>query len=161
MTVEVFIKGYYLAPADLLFDQATRLPDTENETEGGSDRIRRFKQGHVYGADLFSPGLYRLQRVRVRIDRICHAARIVETTECNSLARCWRHKQHVKQTQNGAVWTDRLLIDAGVMTPLIARYAAFVHKKRHKAQGATAIETFMAKSYRATVNGLPIFQTVD
>lgn len=161
MAVEVFIKGYYAAHADILFDQATRLPEKNGETHHATDRILRLEQGHVYSADTFSYGAHRLRMVRVRIDRICPSLKILESTECNSLARCWRHKLHIKQTQAGAIWMDQLIIDAGLLTPILARYVAYIHQKRHQARGATACETLTAKSYRDVADGLPIFQTVQ
>jgi hypothetical protein len=61
-------------------------------------------------------------------------------------------------TASGGVWIDRVLIDAGAMTPVISSIAKSMYLHRHKRRGASVATASIGKSYRVITDGVPSFQ---
>ena len=158
MSMEVIIKGRYLESADQLFERAC-LADEAPGPDGSS--ISRLEKGGIYYTEMAAQGFFNFRKHQAEIRMICYAARIVESKETDGAIRLWRHRLHIKPMNAGAVWVDRIIIDAGIMTPILARYAKYIYKKRHKRRNVIAVETFVSRSYRAIKSGLPTFQAAD
>ena len=65
-----------------------------------------------------------------------------ESHEYGGSIKSWRHALQVTETPRGARLTDRIQIDAGLMTPLMRLWAKFVYNRRHqpRVQMLTAME---------------------
>jgi len=158
MSREVTIKGRYLESADQLFECACLAEKVPGPDGSSTDRLQK---GGIYYTAMAVGGYFKFRKHQVEVRMICPAARIIESKETDGAMRLWRHRLHIKPMNGGAVWVDRIIIDAGIFTPILARYAKFIYKKRHKRRNVIAVETFVSRSYRAIKPGLPTFQAAD
>ena len=132
MSMEVIIKGRYLESADQLFERACLAGEAPGP-DGSS--ISRLEKGGIYYTEMAAQGFFNFRKHQAEIRMICYAARIVESKETDGAIR--------------------------IMTPILARYAKYIYKKRHKRRNVIAVETFVSRSYRAIKSGLPTFQAAD
>ncbi len=57
---------------------------------------------------------------------------ILRSSEKGSGVKSWRHTLTVTQTTTGCRLTDCIEIDAGLLTPVFARWAKYLYGARHK-----------------------------
>ncbi len=165
MAVELIVKGYYYGCADALFERARHFSDLIDATR----RISTYhhlpavpmEEGCTYQTDISVFGLFKCRGYQITVDRISPEARTLDTVEFGDSIRTWRHRLHIGQTHNGAVWTDRISIDAGLMTPVMARYAKYMYQERHKFRQAEVIEARISKACRPMTPELPVFQPAE
>lgn len=60
------------------------------------------------------------------------AAMVLQSSERGAGVKSWRHHLCVEATSNGCKITDRIEIDAGLMTPFFALWARYMYRARHK-----------------------------
>lgn len=70
---------------------------------------------------------YTMEVIRFDPDR-----HVVESHEHGGAVKSWDHTLTVSVTPEGARLTDRIVIDAGWLTPLYALWARFMYARRHK-----------------------------
>jgi hypothetical protein len=51
----------------------------------------------------------------------------------------WDHTLTIEPRSSGAVWTDRIIIDAGIRSGLMARFGAYMYSRRHRYRNAQSI----------------------
>lgn len=162
MSVEMLVKGHYSGGADALFAQASHFSDRLDATgrllRYTSLPAVRMEQGQSYQTELSALGLFRCKDYRIRIDHLCPQARVMTTIEGGTTIRLWQHHLQIMQTGTQTLWIDRVVIDAGAMTPIVSRFAKFMFLRHHRLRGASTVEASIGKSYRATQTGLPVFQ---
>lgn len=165
MTVELIVKGFYPDDARALFERATHFTDLIEATRKISTYNNlpqeQMIEGRCYKTDINVFGLVKYRNWQIRIDKICRNLLTMDTSEFNSSVRVWKHRLQIKPTAGGSVWIDRVTLDAGAMTPVVARYARYMYKSRHATRRATSIDAVLGKSYRAVQPGLPLFQGVE
>ncbi|RKT32791.1 hypothetical protein BXY70_2140 [Roseovarius halotolerans] len=165
MAANLFVKATYTADADVLFKCASDFSDLLHATR----KISKYRglppvpmvEGAQYATDIRLFGLIGCRNYQIRVDRICKHSRLLETVEFCDRIRSWRHRLQVHSTATGSVWVDHVIIDAGIMTPIVARYARFMYRHRHKARNGTCIETSLTRSTRMVGAELPMFNPAD
>jgi len=86
-------------------------------------------------------------RWSIQVVQVDEASRIIRTHEHGWPIRRWDHTLAVEPTATGCRYTDGLVLDAGVLTPVAAGVATLLFRYRHRrwralARGmATAIPT--------------------
>lgn len=155
----LLVTATYATQADTLFKSASCLTDVITTMR----RLAKYEnlpaepmvEGKTYATNIRVLKVIRNPDYTIRIDRLSHKDRVMISQEGNRRVRSWRHKLEVTPSGTGAIWTDLLEIDAGLMTPLVSWFARFMYLHRHKERGALsaravlgekAIRTFLEKS---------------
>ncbi|MBB3995175.1 hypothetical protein GGR95_002826 [Sulfitobacter undariae] len=165
MSVELFIKGFYQCPPDVLFARASHFSDSIE----GSGNLSRYKSlpavqmqaGSSYATEFAILGLFNRNTGHIKIESLCESARTLESTEYRSNIRVSRHSIQIKATAAGSVWIDRIILDKGALPSFNARYARYVQLQRHKYRDAFKVETSLTTSYRSVLPTMPVFLPVD
>ncbi len=165
MLIELLIKGFYRDQADALFERASHFSDLIDGSTGtltfkGLPAVQ-MEEGTTYTAELSALGFIKQRDFQIRIDRLCQCARVLETTQTSALIRSWHHHIQIKSTPTGSVWIDRITIDAGLVTPILTRFAAGVLRQRHNNRSAECVEMQVGKSYRSIRSELPMYQAAE
>jgi len=147
--VSLLVKAHYHNDPDALFAKASSFADVMHVTR----RIAKYKhlppvhmeQGKTYSTDIRVFGVFRYANYKIKIDHVNPYNRMLITHEGNRDVRSWKHRVDVKPSRTGAVWTDYLEIDAGMMTPLACLFARFMYTHRHKQRGASGVRAVMGE----------------
>lgn len=153
------VSGHYRTDPETLFERASSFADVMDVTRGIASYehlpAERMVEGKTYATNIRVLRLFKSSNFKIRIDRLCFKDRIVITHEGNRDVRSWRHKLEVKPSRSGAVWTDTLEIDAGLLTPVVSRFARFMYVRRHKKRGALTTHAVLGDSViRTQTDGL-------
>jgi len=70
-------------------------------------------------------------RWSIRVVQVDPVHRTIRTNEHGWPIRRWDHTLEVEPTATGCRYTDGLVLDAGVLTPVVARVAALIFRYRH------------------------------
>ncbi|TNF59619.1 MAG: hypothetical protein EP307_10160 [Rhodobacteraceae bacterium] len=163
--VDLTVKARYSDDADAMFDRARSFADLIEATRRISryDRLpaEDMEPGRTYETDIRIFGMFRSPDYQIRVDALCDETRRIETSEGGKGVRSWRHVLEVHPDGSGSVWIDRVTIDAGAMTPVIARYARFMYRHRHTHRRALEISASLRPACRPANSDLPIFHPVD
>lgn len=160
----LLVKAHYDMDADALFKRAICFADMMEATRPISSYrglpAQTMEPGQTYRTDVRVFGLFNTRDYDIRVESICDASRRIETSESGGGVRMWRHTLEVQQDGDGAVWIDRVTIDAGGMTPVLARYARFMYRHRHARRKAASISTSLNRSCRIESRDMPVFHPV-
>lgn len=162
---QVLVAAHYPDAADALFDRARNFADLIEATRKISNYEglpeTEMEEGATYNTNIRILGLVRCNDYRIKVNKVCHASRRVETVESNNVVRLWSHHLQIKPMQDGAIWIDRVILDAGAMTPIVSRYARFMYQHRHRSRNGRVIHATLSKSSRAITPQVPLFHPVD
>ena len=138
--VRLLVTASYNQDPDLLFTRASSFADMMEVTRKIAiyDNLPKglMEEGKTYSTDIRVFRLFKNSDFKIRIDRLSFEDRVMISQEGNGIVRTWRHKLEIKPAHSGAVWTDSLEIDAGILTPVVTRFAKFMYLQRHKNRGA-------------------------
>lgn len=165
MPADLLVTAHYSADADTMFEKASSFADMIEVTK----KISTYEglpalpmvQGRTYKTNVKIFGLLESRDYAIRIDTLCKKMRRMQSSEHNDNVKSWKHTLDVKPDGEGSVWTDRVSIDAGPMTPLLVRYARFMYLHRHKQRQAVSVTAQIDKSVRRVLPGVPAFQPRD
>ncbi|WGV14979.1 hypothetical protein [Fuscovulum ytuae] len=167
MTVptQVLVAAQYDIAAPALFERARSFGDLIEATR----RISNYdglpesdmEEGAVYKTNIRILGLVNCNDYEIKVNKICRDTLRVETLESNNVVRLWSHHIQIKPTETGSIWVDRVIIDAGRMTPVVARYARFMYRHRHLSRKGTVLEARLGKSSRAVTPQVPLFHPAE
>lgn len=165
MPTQVLVAAKYDISAPSLFDRARSFGDLIEATRRISNYDglpdSEMQEGAIYKTDIRILGLVNCRDYEIRVNKICHDTLRVETLESNNVVKLWSHQIQIKPTDTGAVWVDRVIIDAGRMTPIVARYARFMYRHRHNSRKGTVLEARLDKSSRAVTPQVPLFHPAE
>ncbi|MDB2439444.1 hypothetical protein N9W89_12075, partial [Hellea sp.] len=68
-------------------------------------------------------------------------ALVLQSREKGGAIKMWDHRLSMRQENETVIWTDDVTIAAGVITPIVARFGAYIYKKRHLHRQALNITT--------------------
>lgn len=162
MAVELFVKAEYPRGADALFETATHFSDLIR-TMGRLARYGtlpevRMEEGRLYRTELAILGIVACPDFTIQIDKLCPDRRVLASRgRCRSVP-VWQHHLQISADGSSAVWIDRVVIDAGALTPVISSIAKSMYLHRHKKRGALVASASIGRSYRMITDGVPIFQ---
>lgn len=165
MGMHIRVSANYLHDPDALFDRATHFDDLIAATR----KIARYDglpqgkmvQGRTYDTDISILGLSLCKGYRIHIRRICDRDRVMESSETHETVPVWAHRITIDPTATGSRWTDEVFINAGRKTSLVARYAMFMYRLRHRERRGLIEGSTIQKSLRQLRPDLPYFQPAD
>lgn len=141
---QVEITAIYRGDADAVFADAVRFEELEEAMrglavyEGGPKGAIR--QGETYTTDVTFWGIFKTRGHMMHVERLDYGARIIQSREHNPAIARWDHHLSVQPSSDGVCWSDTIIIDAGWQTALVARFAAFVYRRRHRHRRALQIK---------------------
>ena len=127
----------YALPAAALWASAVRYDVLERMMSGPLIKVAcpagEEQVGHDVTLAFKLFGLIPVGRWRLKITERDDARRRLKSEESGPLVRRWSHEIAVDaQGANAARLTDTIEIDAGALTPLIARFARAEYTRRHR-----------------------------
>lgn len=143
MTVTVVTEGRYAVPATELFGQATDWTDLKRVMSGLAE-YRGLPDGPVVQGDQITVDIVWLGFIpakghHISVHSVDAEARAVAFRESNATTPRWDHDLTVTARDGGASWRDAVTIDAGAATWLVARFARYMYRRRHRRRGAVDI----------------------
>lgn len=163
--LELLVRSHYNNNADDLFERATHFSDLLEvtgaiSTYAGLPSVQ-MEAGRTYCTDIRVFGIFKCSNYQIRINKVCHDLKVMESAESNDMVRLWLHRLQISPTKTGSVWTDHVVIDAGKKTPIISRYAKFMYQHRHKTRGGENIEASLSKACRPITPDRPVFYPAE
>lgn len=165
MPIQVLVAARYDMAAQSLFDRARSFGDLIEMTrrisvyDGLPDA--EMQEGATYRTDIRIFGLVRCNDYEIRVNKICGETLRIETLESNANVRLWSHQIQIKPTETGAIWVDHVILDAGLTTPVVARYARFMYRHRHRTRGGAVIESRLSRTPRSVTPQVPLFHPAE
>jgi len=96
-------------------------------------REGRWRQGEVAHSWVYLFGVLPITRHRILVDELSDNTRTLVTREGGGLIREWNHTIIVVPVDaNTCEYRDRVEIDAGVFTPIVAAYARWMYRTRQR-----------------------------
>lgn len=143
--VVVEIRAFYGEEPDAVFASALNFAEMEDAMRGLATYSGLPLSGTAHEGDSFSVDVtfWRLFTVRghhIHVERLDVSSRIIQSRERAPGVARWDHLLSVQPSGAMACWTDRVEIDAGWKTWLVARFAAFTYARRHRFRRAIKIE---------------------
>lgn len=165
MPIQVLVAAHYDSSAKSLFDRARSFSDLIKATR----RISAFdglpqtemEEGATYRTNIRILGLVRFKDYEIRVNKVCHDTLSVETLEQNDTVRLWSHHIQIKPTDSGAVWIDRVIIDAGRITPIVSHCARFMYRHRHQTRKGKVIEARLDRVSPSLAAKRPLVQPAE
>ena len=126
------------APADVVWT-AVRTPEAFVHVARGMVRFPAaeahpgpWETGDVVEGWTWLFGVVPFSRHRLTVASIDDATRTLDSDEGGGIVRAWLHRITVAEHGSGCRYEDRISIDAGVLTPLVAAYARVFYRYRQQ-----------------------------
>jgi ligand-binding SRPBCC domain-containing protein len=91
----------------------------------------RLVEGQDVALSLSFLGVFPPTKWRIEIALLDDQARVMRSLEGGAPVRRWEHWMTVTPIEHGARLTDRIEIEAGVLTPAYAAFAKMLYNRRH------------------------------
>lgn len=141
----VTVCAIYPENADTLFARARDLREVKQAMaglaryDGLPDRV--IEQGDRFDVSVTLFGYLRARNHNILIERMDPARRLIQSRQHNRILRLWDHRLCIDPHPEGAVWTDRIALDAGLWTGIAARLCHRVYRYHHSARHALRVDT--------------------
>lgn len=127
------------APADAVWN-AVRTPGAFRLVTRGllrmpaiRHRVEPWRPGETVSGWIWLLGVIPFSRHTIHVARIDHASRTASTEEHGGLLRRWNHDIEVTPIDDHSChYRDRIDIDAGVLTPVVAAWAGVFYRIRQR-----------------------------
>ena len=143
MTKLIQITAEYDGAADAVFAQAMRLSDlrASTRTADAPESEGEIAEGQTYQTDIALRSGLTIRGHQIKVERLDPVRRQMQLHEDNSQVRRWDRLISVQPLRVGAVWVDRVILDAGWRTGLVARLVAQVYAQQHARRAAQSIRS--------------------
>lgn len=144
MPIVVEVKAYYRSDPDAIFRSALRFSEMADAMSGiatykGLPDGDTAREGDMIVVDVTFWGVFRQKGHTMIIERLDPVARIVQSRESGNGIKRWDHTLSVQPEGAMTCWTDTVFIEAGWRTVFVARFAAFVYRRRHRHRKAVSL----------------------
>lgn len=165
MSAELIVTAHYDHCPDALFQRASSFGDMIEATRkistySGLPPVQ-MEEGKTYTTDVKVFGLLKSNGYRIMVNRLCPNIKLMESYEYGDAINLWWHRLQIKPTETGSIWIDHVVIDAGLKTPIISRYAKYMYQHRHKSRRGMDIEAVLRRSYRHVEATRPNFYPAE
>lgn len=143
MPYTIIVEATYEANADRVFEDALDLAEMQ-EAMRGLAVYEGLPDGPVQQGDTLCVDVTLLKVFKTRdhymyIERLDRDARILQSREHNPSIKRWDHTLSVQPSIEGCMWRDTIVLDAGAMTLLTARFCRFMYCRRHRLRQSKTI----------------------
>lgn len=147
----VTIEAIYPDDPDSIFAGALDLAEMKQAMAG----IARYEglpdgvitEGDTHTVDVLMWGWMRTRGYVMRVERLDRTARVLQSREHNPQVSRWDHTLSLSSHPQGALWTDRIVLEAGWQTRFTAMFCRYVYSHRHKARNASSITASIARGF--------------
>lgn len=143
------VAALYAEDADSVFAEAIDLDAMVKATEGLATYkglpSGHFEEGRSYETYVTVWGWMHNPHYRIHVERLDPKERLMLSREQGRAIRQWDHTLIVEQTPEGSIWTDRILIDSGWLTPYMVRVARHLYRYRHQKRDALEITAWITR----------------
>jgi hypothetical protein len=147
------VSATYPRDADTVFAEAIDFDEMVKATEGLATYkglpSGRFEEGKTYETYVTVWGWMHNPRYRIHVERLDPAERIVQSREQGRAIRQWDHTLTVEPAElddgPGSIWTDRIVIDSGLLTPYMVRVGRYLYQYRHRTRDALEITSWITR----------------
>jgi hypothetical protein len=149
--LRLLVEARYPEDADGVFVSALQFDELKEAMAGlaaydGLPEGGEAKEGWIYKVDVTMWGVLKTKGHVIRVERLDRRNRRLQSREHNPSVKRWDHELTVEPDgQGGCIWRDSVVLDAGWMTPLTARFARMVYRRRHKRRGAAALSARLSR----------------
>ena len=145
MAAKITIRAVHEEDPDTLFSEAIRFGELTEAMRGlatyeGLDENAVAEEGGVYVVDVTLWGVFRTRGHVMRVERLDHGKRLIQSREHSPAIRRWDHLLTISPSSEGALWTDSIVVDAGWRTFGAARFCAHVYGYRHRRRRALSVD---------------------
>lgn len=102
---------------------------------------RRAQEGETISVDITTLKIFKFTGYQMFFEHLDTEACVLQSREKGGFVKMWDHNLSIQQVGKMAIWTDDVTIDAGLVTPIIARFAAYMYSRRHKYRKALSLST--------------------
>ncbi|MBL4628257.1 MAG: hypothetical protein JKY00_09510 [Roseicyclus sp.] len=144
------VSAIYPRDADTIFAEAIDIGAMIRATEGlatyqglpdGS-----FEEGESYQTYVTVWGWMHNPKYRIHVEHLDPAKRIMQSREQGRAIRQWDHMLHVEPTEGGAIWTDKITVDSGLLTGYMIRVGRYMYQYRHRMRNALGITATITRA---------------
>ncbi len=137
------VSAFYPRDADTVFSEAIDIPAMVRATRGlatyeglpdGS-----FEEGKSYQSYIVVRGWMHNPRYQIHVERLDPAYRIMQSREQGRAIQQWDHTLTVEPAPGGAIWTDRIAVECGLLTGYMVRVGRHLYDYRHRMRDASQI----------------------
>lgn len=150
MKYTVIVEAAYDADADATFESALDLSEMREAMRGlavyqGLPQ-RNIVEGETIVVDVTMFGFIKTRNHIMFVERLDKESRVIQSREHNDGIKQWDHTLSVQPFNDGCVWRDKVVVDAGFGTYLTALFCRFVYARRHRVRCASSIKTKVSRS---------------
>lgn len=143
MPVELTVTATYPGDPDTIFSEALNPQEMVRAMEGlavyDSLPDRAIVEGETLVVDVTIWGIVKNKGYRMFVETVDVPGRLLQSRESGAGVARWDHTLTVQPGGPGAIWTDRVVIDAGLRSGFMARFGAYMYARRHKYRKALSI----------------------
>ena len=145
MPKRIITTATYLGKAHDIFLEALNF----NEMAAAMSKIARYEglpeqpaqQGQTFSVDITTFKFFKTKNYTMFIELLDKDALVLQSREKGGAIKMWDHRLSMRQENETVIWTDDVTIGAGLITPIVARFGAYIYKKRHLHRQALNITT--------------------
>lgn len=145
MIYTITVEATYPENADAVFAAALDFGEMQEAMRGLAvyDGLpdRDVKEGETISVDVTMLKVIKTKNHVMHVERLDRAARVIQSREHNPGIKRWDHNLSVQPEKQGCLWRDTIVLEAGPMTFLTARFCRFVYARRHRLRRAMHIKT--------------------
>lgn len=143
------VAAFYPRDADAVFAEAIDLDAMVAATRGLATYkglpSGSLEEGQSYQTYVTVWGWMHNPRYRIHVERLDPAARLVQSREQGRAIRRWDHTLTVEDAPGGCIWTDRVHVDSGWLTPYMVRVGRHLYQHRHRTREADEITSWITR----------------
>lgn len=143
------VSATYPRDADTVFAEAIDFDGMVKATEGLATYkglpSGQFEEGRSYETYVTVWGWMHNPHYQIHVERLDPALRLVQSREQGRAIRQWDHTLTVEECPEGSIWTDRIVIDSGLLTPYMVRVGRYLYQYRHRNRDAMEITAWITK----------------
>lgn len=143
------VSAFYPRDADRVFAEAIDIPGMIRATEGLATYKAlpdgAFEEGQSYQSYIVVWGWMHNPRYQIHVERLDPAARIMQSREQGRCIQQWDHTLSVEPTEGGAIWTDTITVDSGLLTGYMIRVGRHMYQYRHRSRDASRISATITR----------------
>lgn len=137
------VSAFYPRDADTVFAEAIDIPAMIHATRGLATYKGlpdgAFQEGHSYETYVTVFKWMHNPHYQIHVERLDPATRLMQSREQGRAIEQWDHTLTVTPKGNGAIWSDRIFVECGLLTGYMVRVGRHLYKHRHRMRAATQI----------------------
>ena len=150
MPKRVVVTAKYKGDAPAIFRSALDFRELQDAMTGLAEYEglpeEPVREGETYTVDVTILGLLKTRNYQMHLERLDFENCVLQSREKGGVIKRWDHNLSLRQEGQFAIWTDDIIVDAGLQTFGAARFGLYVYRRRHKQRKALAITSSLANA---------------